>query len=410
MRLVIIGAGPIGLESALYGARLGFDVRVLEAGAVGESVRRWGHVKLFSPWRMNVSPLGLEVLREAGLAEPPSEEYPSGLEHRGRYLLPLVEAPALAGRVETGVRVVAIGRDRLRKGEWIGEGRRAGYPFRLLVARNGEEDVIEADLVMDASGTYGLPNRLGNGGIPAPGERQAGHRISYGLDDVLGADRADYAGKRTLVVGAGHSAATSAMALMRLAREEPGTEVVWIIRQPLEAVYQPFPDDPLPERDRLIRQARALLESESPGLLVQTGTVVEAIHSEADALRVILRGEGAGEVRVDRILANVGYGPDSSLYRELQVHECYATRGPMALAAVLLGESSADCLAQTSHGPESLRSPEPNFFILGAKAYGLNPHFLIRIGLGQIRDVFRLLTGDPSLDLYEEVGLLRGVG
>lgn len=65
--------------------------------------------------------------------------------------------------------------------------------------------------------------------------------------------------------------------------------------------------------------------------------------------------------------------------------------GPMKLSAALLGESSADCMAQTSKGPEVLVNPEPDFFVLGAKSYGKNSNFLIRIGLEQVRDVFSLI-------------------
>jgi hypothetical protein len=61
----------------------------------------------------------------------------------------------------------------------------------------------------------------------------------------------------------------------------------------------------------------------------------------------------------------------------------------MKLAARLLGETSADCLAQTPYGPESLRNPEPSFFILGAKSYGRNSRFLLQVGLRQIVDVFQ---------------------
>ena len=44
---------------------------------------------------------------------------------------------------------------------------------------------------------------------------------------------------------------------------------------------------------------------------------------------------------------------------------------------------------------------KPNFFIVGAKSYGRNSHFLLRNGFEQIRDVFRLITGKPELDLYK---------
>ena len=63
----------------------------------------------------------------------------------------------------------------------------------------------------------------------------------------------------------------------------------------------------------------------------------------------------------------------------------------MKLAAKLLGETSADCLDQISHGPDVLRNPEPDFYILGAKSYGRNSNFLIQVGLRQIVDVFNLI-------------------
>jgi hypothetical protein len=96
-------------------------------------------------------------------------------------------------------------------------------------------------------------------------------------------------------------------------------------------------------------------------------------------------------VSVDWVLSLTGSVGDHTLYRQLQVHECYATSGPMKLAAALLGESSADCLDQESHGAEALVNPEPGFFILGAKSYGRNTTFLMRVGWEQVDEVFELL-------------------
>jgi hypothetical protein len=38
-----------------------------------------------------------------------------------------------------------------------------------------------------------------------------------------------------------------------------------------------------------------------------------------------------------------------------------------------------------------LRTPEPGFFILGAKSYGRNSGFLLRAGWRQVDDVFASL-------------------
>ena len=52
-------------------------------------------------------------------------------------------------------------------------------------------------------------------------------------------------------------------------------------------------------------------------------------------------------------------------------------------------------LKVTAQGPASLRTPEPNFYILGAKSFGRNSAFLMRTGFEQVRDVFTLLMGKP---------------
>jgi hypothetical protein len=107
-------------------------------------------------------------------------------------------------------------------------------------------------------------------------------------------------------------------------------------------------------------------------------------------------------VRSDNVVALVGYSPDVGIYDQLQVHSCYATAGPMKLAAVLLGEGGADCLtAGAGITADTLRNPEPDFYILGAKSYGTNSNFLMQVGHRQITDVFRLISPDaPSLNLH----------
>jgi hypothetical protein len=105
---------------------------------------------------------------------------------------------------------------------------------------------------------------------------------------------------------------------------------------------------------------------------------------------------------VDRVIGNVGYTPDNGLYRELQVHECYASLGPMSLAAALLRHGGSDSLTAPAQGAALLRNPEPNFYILGAKSYGRSPNFLLRAGFEQVREVFTLIAGRPDLDLYKK--------
>src|SRR5207245_5766980 len=100
---------------------------------------------------------------------------------------------------------------------------RDAAPFALTVATPEGERVILARAVIDASGTYGIPNPLGASGVLARGEAAAARRIHYGIADPLGRDRVRYAGKRVLVVGSGHSAFDVLIDLAEL----PGTPITW---------------------------------------------------------------------------------------------------------------------------------------------------------------------------------------
>jgi cation diffusion facilitator CzcD-associated flavoprotein CzcO len=405
-RLIVLGAGPIGIETALGAAEAGFEVRVLEAGKVGAHLLAWGHIRMFSPWEMNCSSLGLGHLRRAGRApfrDPKS--CPTGGELARRYLQPLARCAALRGRVVTGCRVLGVSRDRLLKGDRIGRPNRADHPFRILAQRGAREVVFESDLLVDATGTFGQPRHLGNGGLPAPGERRAAAHIDYRPVDFA-ARRREFAGRRLLLIGSGHTAATAAVALRDLVRTDARTRVFWALRAERAPFFARVAHDPLPARDRLQSEGEAIAGGQVAGMEPLPGTFVEAIAGAAPRsvtgrgsvvargrpLRVTLsHGDRRASVVVDRILAHTGFQPDRSLYSELQVHECYASGGPMKLAAALLGAASADCMTQPAPAADLLSNPEPGFFILGSKSYGRGSAFLLRTGLRQIETLLAAL-------------------
>ena len=388
-RIAIIGAGPIGLETALAAHERGLDFTVYEAApTVAGYVRRWSHVRTFTPWDMNVS---RRVRGALGERAPSGAALPTGAELADELLEPLAATAALAGRIRLGTRVEAVGREGLLKHEAIGASERAQRPFRLLLTLPDGRDAIEhADAVIDCSGTYGNPNRLGDGGIDAPGERAFDDRIERVLPAFE--DQADaWAGKTVLLTGSGHSAQTAARGLAELASQAPATRVIWSVRRP-DPDWYAVADDPLPERAALNRASAELAAGGSPAVELLPGTVCESLSAGSDGrIGVALRNGGIEHVEVDRVLALNGGVGDASIYRQLQVHECYATCGPIKLAAALLGEGGGDCLAQASHGAETLVNPEPGFFILGAKSYGRNSQFLMSIGWAQVDDVFSVL-------------------
>ncbi|MGI8731604.1 MAG: NAD(P)-binding protein [Solirubrobacteraceae bacterium] len=386
-RIAILGAGPIGLEAALAAAQRGNEYTVYEAAdTVGGHVRAWGHVRTFTPWSMNVSPR----MRAALPGTPGGDALPSGTQLADELLEPIAALPELAGRIRLGTRVLQVGREGLLKHEAIGDPRRAKRPFRLLVAMpDGSQEIDHADVVIDATGTYGNPNRLGDGGIDAVNERAFDDRIERYLP-AIESQPERWAGQTILLTGSGHSAQTAVRQLAAFARDAPGTRVVWAVRKP-EPDWGAVDSDPLPERASLNAAAAELAGGASDAVALRPGCVTEALHGRGERIVVTLRNGEPDEIEVDRILALNGGVGDHALYRQLQVHECYATSGPMNLAATLLGEAGGDCLAIGSPGPETLRNPEPGFFILGAKSYGRNSQFLLQVGWRQVDDVFESL-------------------
>lgn len=414
-RLAILGAGPIGLEAALAAADAGLPFTLYEAGPeVAANVRGWGHVRLFTPWALDASPRMRRHLEAAGEAAPgapaapDAAACPTGRELAERLYDSVAALPEIAPRLRLGTRVLAVGREGLLKHEEIATAERGRQPFRLLLAAaDGSERIEHAEVVIDATGTWGHPNALGDGGIPAPGERQLGGEIRRAIPDLV-REAADWAGRTVLLAGAGASAQTAVRALAELARSAPATRVVWALRRADPSWGSP-PDDPLPERAGLAAAAAELAAGASPAVAAERGAVVEALaRTGSDGrLAVTLRrtgplGNGAWQVAVDRVLSLTGAVGDHQLYRQLQVHECYATSGPIKLSAALLGAAAGDCLDQASHGVEALTNPEPGFYILGSKSYGRNNTFLLRVGWEQVNEVFAALQGQSASRVSQE--------
>jgi hypothetical protein len=418
-KIVILGSGPIGLEAALYARFLGYSVAIYEQGReVAAAVNQWGHVTMFTPFRMNRSPLGLAAIgaQDEAYRPPADDELLTGQAWRERYLVPLSQTDLLADHIHLDQRALRVGKESVLKGELLGDEERGDWSFRILVRDSqGIERIDEADVVIDCTGVFAGPTAwLGHGGIPALGEIELTDRgaIEHALPDFQGAARDHYAGRHTLLLGAGYSAATNVVALAQLAKEVPTTRVTWITRHPaadgLTGPIGLIPGDRLPNRASLAQEANALAADPHGPVTHWTGTVVEGLsRTAADGPFVVrLAGEHAGEYSVDRIIANVGFRPDRSIDEELHVHECYSTHGPMKLAAALAGQSSADCLDQAACGPQTLLTPEPNFYILGAKSYGRKSNFLLSTGFAQIRELFTILGDRPTLDLYASASQL----
>jgi thioredoxin reductase len=398
--VVVIGAGPVGLAAAAHLLDRGLEPLVLEAGPrAGASVAQWRHVRLFSPWCLALDPVSVRLLDQAGWTGPHPDALPSGADLLEHYLAPLSALPTLASRTRLNTKVVAVARHDLDKVRSPGRDR---LPFLVRVRdRTGQLRDLRARAVVDASGTWTQPNPLGASGLPALGEPDAAARIAYGLPDILGADRARYAGRRTVVVGAGHSAATSLLALTELQRQAPATEVVWAVRsatpRPLVGKGSAEADE-LPARGRLATDLAALVHAGRVELVA--GFRISAVESTSERVRLVgdrFLGDDLTlahrlAVEADQVVAATGFRPDHTIAAELRLDLEPALESPTALGP-LIDPNVHTCGTVPAHGIVELAHPEPGYVVVGMKSYGRAPTFLLATGYQQVRSVVAALAG-----------------
>lgn len=371
--IAILGAGPAGLEAALYARRLGLKTLLFEQDMeVAADIRPWAHVSMWTPWGDNRTPLGELALREdtrGRFALPQARLYPTGADFRSRYLEPL--AHVLGDTLHTETRVVAVGRSFMFPDEHAEQpDARRTRRFRLLTRTPRDERIFAADYVLDTTGITHSPRWIGSGGLPALGEMGSRGHIFSRIPDIFGRDRIHFLGKRTLLVGDGPSAATCAVALRELLDKDPPASLLWVTKSRDLLPLAVFPHDPMPRRDLMLKKANLLAASEHPRLEYLPATQVEAVqHSLADNrfLVTLQVGHVTRRMKVDSVIAAVGSRTDTATFER------------------------------------ALHPAEPGWFVLGSKANACaGRDFTLSTLRAQIRDTFQQICSDPDLDLYAQ--------
>lgn len=187
-KTAVVGAGPIGLYSAIMRARAGDEVTVIDRDAGPEPDGRWDrrgvmqfrHPHFFRPtvkqvFEQTAPDLWTAVVLAGGIpARPPgAPEFVAGLQCRRSTFEAALRAVAVA---EPGVTL------------------RRGHVESLLIGRGGVRGVVvdgrevEADLVIDASGRSG---KLGDGVRPAGEGGSCGFSYVSRMYRVLDDDAAE---------------------------------------------------------------------------------------------------------------------------------------------------------------------------------------------------------------------------
>jgi len=377
--VAVIGAGPVGLAAAAQLADRGLPFVVLEAGdAVASSMADWAHVRLFSPWRYNTDPTARALLEATGWTAPDPDDLPTGGDIIAAYLAPLAAHPAIAPHLRLRAAVTAIAKTGFDKVRTAG---RDHAPFLLRLADGSE---LSASAVIDASGTWRSPNPLGGNGLPAHGEaaaRSAG-RVFDGMPDVTGRLRPAFEGRTVAVVGAGHSAIGTLLALADL----PDTTIGWVLRAPNpDRAYGGGEADALPARGAIGTRVQALVDAGR--VTVHTGFFVHEVTDNG-----LVSADGR-KIDADVIVNATGARPDHAPASELRL-DLDPVLGSTRALAPLIDPNVHSCGTVPPHGVDELTHPEAGFYVVGAKSYGRAPTFLLATGYEQTRSVVAALAGD----------------
>jgi thioredoxin reductase len=405
--VVVVGAGPQGLAAGAHLLERGLEPLVLEAGdGPASAVSEWGHVRLFSAWPELVDKAAARLLAPSGWTAPEAG-YPTGAQWIESYLRPL--ADALGARVRYGARVTGIsrqGRDRL-----VDAGREQA-PFTVHVTSpDGVEERLLARAVIDASGTWRHPAPAGADGLPAAGERATGDLIRYQIPDFTSPQ--GFVGRHTVVVGAGHSAATAVIELARATRAHPGTTVTWVLRRGVTAgTFGGGGADELPERGALGTRARQAVEDGTVALV--TGFRIERISRDASGRAVLAAGDGRELAPAEAVVVLAGFRPDLSFLTEMRLDLDPVLQAPRAIAAGI-DPNVHSCGTAAPTLARDLAHPEPGLYLVGMKSYGRAPTFLAMTGYEQVRSVVAELAGDHEAAARTELilpdtGVCGGAG
>lgn len=270
--VVIVGAGPVGIELAIALQRVGADYRLLEAQQIGQAISRWPAATHFYSTPEHVALAGVPV-------HSPNQQAISGEQYLA-YLRMLVEMFDLALRVYEPV----IDIQREESG------------FLVTTERRRGQRAYRASQVILATGGMARPRMLG-----IPGEKLP--HVSHYFPGPH-----PYFRTRVLVVGGKNSALESALRCWRA-----GAEVTISYRRPEFDFEVVKPHLAMDIRDRLTKGEVAFLPATLP-----VGITPEAVMLARTRDGRTAEGEPYA-YETDFVLLCTGFEADMSLFRQAGV-------------------------------------------------------------------------------------------
>lgn len=391
--IAIIGAGPIGIEAAIYARFLGYFVSIFDTRRVAHRMLDWHNRKLACPVSACTSPLGHAAIKSQNpeYVLPDPDAIWTGKEYAEQYLLPLAKTDLLFDDIHFLSPITSVSRLRTFRFEDIDPQDRCEDQFRLLVeGRHRGNWASRADIVLDCRGAFERTAGMGPGGGLAIDE--ATYRDSFLKHSPL--DRKFESklllGKHAGLVGGSDRACQFVHEYLDWHAENSSSRLTWLV--------------PCDAKERLPYVAATLERIEASGnseIQIYSILGVEKIAQRDEdrwTLQLLLEDETTVDFHCDT-LSSFPYPRETETWPELDCSR-YATTGQsIPQAASLSSEPAVEAWPFVTC--------EPGYYRLQSDGIAWdelqqcwNAGVGIARGLEQVRRVFSIIVGRESLDLH----------
>lgn len=381
--IAVIGAGPVGIEAALYARFLGYFVSIFESRRVGHRMLDWHHRKLAVNVGACTTPLGIAAIK----AQDPAYQIPeretiwSGKEYAESYLLPLAKTDLLFDDIHFLSPITNISRLRTNRDQPVELQERCNDEFRLVVeGRHRGTWTARADIVIDCRGHYQTSDGIGPGGGEAIGETSC--RGSFLAHSVLDRkfESKQILGKHICITGVGARACQFVNEYLDWYQANSGGRLTWIV--PADHDYW---------SDELMQTVRNLESRKANELQTYELLGVEKIHKDDSGwlLNLLMADSTAVDFRCDEFVA-FPQGRAQSLSCAID-DSPYSARWETAPAFFTCEPGYYRLRARPLEFMESNTDSERQLLNAG---FGLDRAF------DSIRELFAVIVGRENLDLY----------
>ena len=370
--IAIIGAGPVGIEAAIYARFLGYFVSIFEQRRVAHRMLDWHNRSLDVTVQDCTTSLGHAAIAAQNpeyVRKKPDERF-TGKTYAEEYLLPLAKTDLLFDDIHFLSPVADVSRYRTLVSDQIERQERCNDEFRILVeGRHRGAWISRADVVVDCRGASQKKSGMGPGGGLAIGESQLQDSFLMHAPLDRKFEAKSVLAKHICLVGQSIRAVQFAMEYLQQFGGDPNGRLTWVIRS-----------DRRQDTFAFAKAMETVLDEPNRNIVFLESLGVEQIQRN-DAgtylLKFLRDDESTVEMQCDAI-ASMTVGREVTLSSELNV------------AKQVEFDESATWLTQ-----------EPGYYVLqggcieDGAGVGLSDAFL------RIRQLFAMLAGRQELDLYD---------